>query len=85
MSIAITNASLLLGKELDYVGKGYVEIESGRIKNTGAGSYKGSGKKLDASGFLIVPGFINAHTHIADSIGKDVAAGHRLDARVHPV
>jgi cytosine/adenosine deaminase-related metal-dependent hydrolase len=85
MSIAITNASLLLGKELEYVEKGYVEIENGKIKNAGAGNYKGSAKSLDANGFLIMPGFINAHTHIADSIGKDVAAGYRLDARVHPM
>jgi cytosine/adenosine deaminase-related metal-dependent hydrolase len=85
MSIAITNASLLLGKELDYVEKGYVEIENGRIKGADNGSYKGSAKSLNANGYLIIPGFINAHTHVADSIGKDVAAGHRLDARVHPV
>lgn len=85
MSIAITNASLLLGKELDYVEKGYVEIENGRIKSAGAGNHKGFAKKLDANGFLIIPGFINAHTHIADSIGKDVSASHQLDARVHPV
>lgn len=85
MSIAITNASLFLGKELDYVEQGYVEIENGRIKSTRAGSYKGSGKTLDAKGFLIMPGLINAHTHIADSIGKDIADGYRLDARVHPV
>jgi hypothetical protein len=32
MSIAITNASLLLGKNLDYVELGYIEIEGGRIK-----------------------------------------------------
>lgn len=85
MSIAITNASLFLGIELDYVEKGYVEIENGRIKSARAGSYRGSGKKLDAKGFLIMPGFINAHTHIADSIGKDIGAGYRLNARVHPV
>lgn len=85
MSIALTNASLFLGKELNYVEQGYVEIENGRIKSTRAGSYKGSGKKLDAKGFLIMPGLINAHTHIADSIGKDIADGYRLDARVHPV
>jgi len=85
MSLAITNASLLLGRELDYVEQGHVEIENGKIKSARAGSYEGSGKKLDARGFLIIPGFINAHTHIADSIGKDVAAGYRLDARVHPV
>jgi cytosine/adenosine deaminase-related metal-dependent hydrolase len=85
MSLAITNASLLLGRELYYVEQGYIEIENGRITSTATGSYKGFGKKLDAKGFLVIPGLINAHTHIADSIGKDIAAGQQLDARVHPV
>lgn len=85
MSLALTNVSLLLGRELEHVDKGYIEIEDGRIRSTAAGSYKGSGKKMDARGFIVIPGFINAHTHIADSIGKDIAAGQRLDARVHPV
>ena len=85
MSLAITNASLLLGKELDYVEQGYIEIESGKISSASAGNYKGSGKRLNAKGFIVTPGFINAHTHIADAIGKDIAAGQRLDARVHPV
>jgi len=85
MSIAITDASMLLGKELNHVERGYVEIESGKIKSAGTGSYKGSAKSLEAKGFLIMPGFINAHTHVADSIGKDIAASRRLDARVHPI
>ncbi|MDQ3883094.1 MAG: amidohydrolase family protein [Thermoproteota archaeon] len=85
MSLAITNVSLLLGKDLDYVERGYIEIESGKISSASAGSYRGSGRRLDAKGFIVIPGFINAHTHIADSIGKDIAAGQRLDARVHPV
>ena len=85
MSIAITDASLLLGRELDHVERGYVEIGSGKIKSAGSGSYKGAAKRLDAKGFLIMPGLINAHTHVADSIGKDIAAGRHLDARVHPV
>jgi cytosine/adenosine deaminase-related metal-dependent hydrolase len=85
MSLAITNTSLLLGRELEYVEQGYIEIENGRIRRTAAGTYKGSVKNLAANGFIVVPGFINAHTHIADSIGKDIASGQRLDARVHPV
>jgi cytosine/adenosine deaminase-related metal-dependent hydrolase len=85
MSLAITNVSFLLGRDLDYVERGYIEIEGGKISSTSAGSYRGSGKKLDAKGFIVIPGFINAHMHIADSIGKDIAAGQRLDARVHPV
>ena len=83
--IAITNASILLGKELDYAERGYIEIENGIIKSTGIGDYNGVNKRLDAQDFLIIPGFINAHTHIADSIGKDIAVGCKLDARVHPV
>jgi cytosine/adenosine deaminase-related metal-dependent hydrolase len=39
---------------------------------------------MDGRGFLVMPGFINAHTHIADSVGKDIASGQGLDARVHP-
>jgi cytosine/adenosine deaminase-related metal-dependent hydrolase len=85
MSLAITNASLLLGKELDYVEQGYIEIENGRITSAGAGGHKHSAKQMEAKGFLVIPGLVNAHTHIADSIGKDIAAGQRLDARVHPV
>ena len=85
MSIAIINASILLGKSLDYVDSGYIEIENGIIKRAGIGEYKGSSKRQNAENFLIIPGLINAHTHIADSIGKDISTGHKLDARVHPM
>jgi cytosine/adenosine deaminase-related metal-dependent hydrolase len=85
MSLAITNASLLLGRELNYIEQGYIEIENNEIVSAGAGSYRGQRKKMDAKGFLVMPGLINAHTHIADSIGKDIAAGQRLNERVHPV
>lgn len=84
-SVAITNTSILLGRELDHIERGYIEIERGIVKGTGVGKYKGTAKELNAQDFLIIPGLINAHTHIADSIGKDIAAGYGLDARVHPV
>lgn len=85
MALTITNASLLLGKELEYAEQGYIEVENGKITSADTGNYKSSGKRLDAKGFLIIPGLVNAHTHIGDSIGKDIASGQRLDARVHPV
>jgi cytosine/adenosine deaminase-related metal-dependent hydrolase len=94
MSIVIKNASLLLGKNLTFVTQGFIEIgKNGLIKKTGTGSYHNvddrkdnSGyKALDAEGFLIIPGFINAHTHIGDSIGKDIAVGSYLNKRVHPI
>jgi cytosine/adenosine deaminase-related metal-dependent hydrolase len=87
MLIIIENASILLGEDLEYIARGYIEIDSdrGTINDAGEGHSPTRGKRLDADGFLVVPGFINAHTHIADSIGKDIAAGKSLDARVHPV
>jgi cytosine/adenosine deaminase-related metal-dependent hydrolase len=86
MLVVIENASILLGENLEHIERGYIEIENGIIKSAGEGRSSVRGKKvLDAGGFLVMPGFINAHTHIADSIGKDIAAGNRLDARVHPV
>lgn len=90
MSLIIKNASALLGKNLDYVEKSLLEISKdgtikkahpakfGRMENHKVSNF------IDAEGYLILPGFINAHTHIGDSIGKDMAANRGLDA-VHPV
>ena len=82
--LAIENASILLGSDLRHVERGHIEIEGGVITGAGSGNSRVR-NKLDASGFLVMPAFVNAHTHIADSIGKDIAAGRRLDDRVHPV
>jgi cytosine/adenosine deaminase-related metal-dependent hydrolase len=83
----VANASLLLGRSLSFVDKGFIEIEGGIIKSAGRGEYKARSdcRIIDAKGLLVLPGFINAHTHIADSIGKDIGIDSGLDARVHPV
>jgi cytosine/adenosine deaminase-related metal-dependent hydrolase len=92
MSLVIKNASLLLGKDLTFVNYGFIEIgKNGIIKKAGSGSHynnideNNSDNVIDAEGFLIIPGFINAHTHVGDSIGKDIAVDSGLEARVHPV
>ena len=92
MSLVFKNASLLLGKDLTFVKYGFIEIgKNGIIKKAGSGSYynkiddHNSDNVIDAEGFLIIPGFINGHTHVGDSIGKDIAVDSRLEARVHPV
>ena len=90
MSIIIENASLLLGCDLTFVNNGFIEIrKNGIINKVGDGNYRGiideERNVIDAEGFMIIPGFINAHTHIGDSIGKDFLIDHGLDKRVHPV
>ena len=93
MPIIIKNCSLLLGKSLRFVNNGFIEIgKNGIITNVGRRNYNaGHDNKdktyelIDAEGFMILPGFINAHTHIGDSIGKDIVVESGLDKRVHPV
>jgi len=93
LSLVFKNASLLLGKELTYIPRGYLEVgHDGIIKEAKRGVYQSSTGRnsddiriLDAEGFLLIPGLINAHTHIGDSIGKDIAVDSTLDERVHPV
>src|SRR5437763_10829349 len=91
MSIVIRDASLLLGKDLTFVDSGFLEIgKNGLIKTARPGRYHNANDeknkdKYDAEGFLIIPGFINGHTHVGDSIGKDIAVDSRLEARVDPV
>ncbi|HEY7571985.1 MAG TPA: amidohydrolase family protein [Nitrososphaeraceae archaeon] len=90
MSLIIKNASALLGKNLGYVEKALLEISKvGIISEAHPAKYERKenhkvSNVIDAEGYLIIPGFINAHTHIGDSIGKDMAADRGL-AAVHPV
>jgi cytosine/adenosine deaminase-related metal-dependent hydrolase len=100
MNRIIKNASLLLGRDLTYIESGFIEIgKNGQITRAGAGNYSdkilnnkigyiddGSRTVIDSEGLLIIPGFINAHTHIGDSLGKDLLVeSGKLNARIHPV
>lgn len=40
---------------------------------------------VDCEGLVAVPGLINAHTHIGDSVAKDLGAGKDAAWRIHPV
>jgi cytosine/adenosine deaminase-related metal-dependent hydrolase len=99
MVIVIKNASLFLGRELSYIESGFIEIaKDGKITRASAGNYKSKvlNNKIasnndglhvfDAEGLLVMPGFINAHTHIGDSLGKDLLVDSGgMNERIHPV
>ena len=82
----IKNVSLLLGKELEFVSKTNIQIQDGKFKRIQP-NIKPSGKEdsIDCEGLILIPGFINAHTHIGDSIGKDVTLESSVDKKIHPV
>ena len=87
MALIFSNISLFIGENLEYVDKGYVVVEDGKIESVGIGDYKGrsDGRMYDGEGILAIPGFINAHTHIGDSLGKDIGVDSAFEARIHPI
>jgi cytosine/adenosine deaminase-related metal-dependent hydrolase len=95
MNTIIEKASLLLGRDLKYIESGFIEIgKNGTILRAGSGNYSEkvlnnktecNRSTIDSDGLLIIPGFINAHTHIGDSLAKDVLVESGLNTRVHPV
>lgn len=72
----------IIGKDLSVEEKVYLHISSGVIKKISINS------KLDADEYyedcIIVPGFINMHTHIADTLAKEKAYGLELTKAVSP-
>jgi len=82
----IKNASILLGKELDFISNINIKIQDQRFKQIHT-NLKSSERdvSIDCEGLLVIPGFVNCHTHIGDSIAKDVTLNSSVDKRIHPV
>ncbi len=82
----IKNVSTLLGKELDFVSNTNLKIQNGRFKRIQPNiSPSVKEKSIDCEGLLLIPGFVNCHTHIGDSIAKDIILNSSVDKRIHPV
>lgn len=91
MILLIRNISMLYGKDLLYIHNGFICInEDGIIIDVGREDeyfdrYNFTNTKVyDGAGFLVIPGFINSHTHIADSIGKDISISSTFDEMINP-
>ncbi|MGI0086779.1 MAG: amidohydrolase family protein [Nitrosotalea sp.] len=82
----IRNVSLLYGKGLDYIVKTNVRISKKYIESIGESLIPYSKEKvIDCEGLLMIPGFVNSHTHIGDSIGKDVGINSDVESKIHPI
>jgi cytosine/adenosine deaminase-related metal-dependent hydrolase len=89
MESLIENVSLILGEELQVIKNGYIQIDGNKIALAGEGEppepIQGSRTTLNGRGLLAIPGMIDAHTHLADSVAKDLGIGSDLDVLVHPI
>lgn len=78
----LKNISVLYGKNLKYIPSTNLQIKN-RCFIGVTGNH--AGQKLDCEGLLLVPGFVNMHTHVGDSIAKDAALAGSVDNKIHPV
>jgi len=87
----------LYGNELQIIKNGIIVInnygiieKAGQISDIADSKYYSqlvndkTTNVLDASGYMVIPGLVNSHTHIGDAIGKDIFSNADLDTRVNP-
>ena len=78
----IANGLVLKGIDLNPVKENIVVDDENNIIEISKDASEG--EIIDASGKIVCPRFINAHTHIGDSIIKDEGDGLSLDEMVKP-
>jgi Dihydroorotase and related cyclic amidohydrolases len=82
----LKNISALLGEELDFVSNVDIQIKNEKFQKIHSNIKSNLEKDIiDCEGLLLVPGFINCHTHIADSIGKDITLNSTVNQKIHPM
>ncbi|MBZ9570002.1 amidohydrolase family protein [Methanobrevibacter sp. TMH8] len=79
--ITISNGTVLFGPDL--IAKNTnILIDNGRIIEISNDVVEG--EIIDATDCIVCPSFLNAHTHIGDSIIKDIGDGKSIDEIVKP-
>ena len=81
----LKNVSLLYGHDLKLIDSINVEIAESKFKKINSQLNRKNQNVVDCNGLLLIPGFINAHTHIGDSIAKDLSLNSTVDSKIHPM
>ena len=81
----LKNISILYGNNLKFIEKTNVLITNGRFQKINSKIKPTKSKTVDCDGFLLIPGLINSHTHIGDSIAKDIALDSDPDSKINPI
>lgn len=80
-----------MGHDLQYIPKADIQIKDQKFAQIKINSsiskdtLPTNKKSIDCQGLLMIPGFVNCHTHIGDSIGKDFTLDSSVDKKIHPV
>jgi len=77
----LSNAIIFEGDDLE-ITRGYLVVHRGVIEKICSGTP--SGRATDLKRGFILPPFINAHTHLADAVSKELYLGRKLYEVVGP-
>ena len=80
----LKNISILYGNHLKFIESTNVQIKNGKFEKISK-HISSKEKSIDCSNLLLIPGLINSHTHIADSIGKDLSIDADVNSKIHPM
>jgi cytosine/adenosine deaminase-related metal-dependent hydrolase len=81
----LKNISVLYGDDLKFIESTNVKITDKKFHSISTQIISPKEEIFDCKGLLLIPGLINSHTHIGDSIGKDVSLDSSVDSKIHPV
>ena len=71
----VTADHVIVGESLDLLSPGYVHVCAGVIVDAAQGTPETSLPIIDLPGHLLMPGLINTHTHIGDTVVKELGYG----------
>ena len=81
----LKNISILYGNDLKFIEKTSVRINGNTFQKIASKIKPAKNKVVNCDDLLLIPGLINSHTHIGDSIAKDIALNKDTDSKIHPI
>jgi len=81
----LKNISVLYGNNLKFIEKTIVLITNNTFQKINPKIKSTKNKVVNCDDLLLIPGLINSHTHIGDSIAKDIALDRDPDSKINPV
>ena len=81
----LKNISILYGNNLKFIEKTNVLITNNTFQKISSEIKPTKHKVVNCYGLLLIPGLINSHTHLGDSIAKDIALDKDPDSKINPI